>query len=75
MHSESSSEAEEVCLCSGGRRREWELHNVPLFPPAAAQILRYVTRTEHERSGGGSLDVCGDEEFPGFIKKEAEKVS
>lgn len=66
MHSESSSEAAEVCLCSGGRLREWELHNVPLFPPA--QILRYVTRTEHERSGGGSVNVCGDEEFPEFKK-------
>lgn len=67
LHSEASSEAAEVCLCSGGRLRERELHNAPLFPPAAAQILRYVTRTEHERSGGGSGDACADEEFPEFF--------
>lgn len=63
MHSESSSESAEVCLCTGGRLHEWELDNVALFPLAAAQLLHYVTSTGYKRTTGGSASVYVNEEF------------
>lgn len=73
MHSESSSEPAEVCLCSGGRLHEWKLDNVALFPLAAAQILHYVTSTGYNRTIGGSINVYVNEEFPQQQKKELRK--